>query len=395
MVKKIIFFCFSPVIKFHYKRCGVEILKDNGFEVWFYDFSPIAFPVLRENAIFIDKPTSKDYFLFHEKGEALQAIHELDSECFVVVTSYYQAETFEIYRALSRTNIPYATWKTATNVDGLGGHGESLLRKVFLKFKRLNLKKLKNILYKPKLAPVHGIRSPDICILGGEKSLELNGAAALIGEKTELLWTHADDYNTYLNDLNKREVEGNIAVFIEPHGPMFPWDAFLPQTTVVWTVEQYYPSMCRFFDYVEKELQLEVIIAAHPKANHTDDCPEYWGRRPVTRNQLLPLIKKSRFTMSHNSTALTLAVLERKPVILLSNISFEADARESRALKRLASSLGKIPINVDKLPYSIDWQKELLVNEDLYSSYQQQYIKKANSEKLNSLQILANRLKKS
>ena len=99
--------------------------------------------------------------------------------------------------------------------------------------------------------------------------------------------------------------------------------------------------------------------------------------------------------MSHNSTALTLAVLERKPVILLSNISFEADARESRALKRLASSLGKIPINVDKLPYSIDWQKELLVNEDLYSSYQQQYIKKANSEKLNSLQILANRLKKS
>ncbi|MDP6426174.1 MAG: hypothetical protein QF443_04215 [Dehalococcoidia bacterium] len=398
MVKKIVFFCFPPVIKHHYKRFGVEILKDNGFEVRVYDFSPIVFPALRKESTFIDQPTSKDYFLFHEKGEALQAIHELDSECFVVVTGFYQEETFEIYRALSKANLPYTFWGVNSNTVGIGKYDKSLLWlwKFIFKFKHFNLKKLKRLLYKPILAPVFGIRSPDVCILGGEKSLELNGTAALIGEKTELLWTHTHDYDTYLTDLHKKEVEENIAVFIEPSGPMFPWDELLPHENAAWTVERYYPSQCRFFDYVEKELGLEVIVAAHPKSNHADDHPEYYGKRRTIRNQILPLIKKSKLVMTHSSTALSFAVLEKKPILILTTAEFEEnDIPTSREFKAIASSLGTIPINVDATPYSIDWGKKLLVNEDLYLSYEQLYLKKADSEKLNSWQILANRLKQS
>ena len=394
MVKKIVFFCFPPVIKHHYKRFGVEILKDNGFEVRVYDFSPIAFPALRKKVTSIDQPTSKDYFLFHEKGEALQAIHELDSECFVVVTGYYQEETFEIYRALSRANIPYAAWSVSVDATGMGGQGESSLWKFFLKFRSFNLKKLKRLLYKPVLAPVFGIRAPDACMLSGEKSLEFNGPVARIGEKTELIWAHTPDYDTYLTNLHKKEAEENIALWIEPSGPMFPWDDFLPDSNPVWTVEQYYPSLCRFFDYVEKELGLKVIIAAHPKSNHADDRPEYFGKRQAIPNQILPLIKKSRFVMSHNSTALSFAVLEKKPILCLTTAEFETDIVVSRAFKVVASSLGTTPINVDAAPYSIDWKKKLLVNQDLYLSYQQQYLKKADSEKLNSWQILANHLKR-
>ena len=73
----------------------------------------------------------------------------------------------------------------------------------------------------------------------------------------------------------------------------------------------------------------------------------------------------------------------------------ENDISSFRALKLTAAKFGKTPIDVDQFPYSIDWQKELLVDESFYSSYVQQYVKKANSEKLNSWQILANRLKQS
>ena len=396
MVKKIVFFCFGPVIKYHYKRFGVEILKQNGFEVWFYDFSPIVSPAICKGAVYIDKPTSEDYFQFFEEKKAIQAIHELGDECFVVVTGHYQTETFKIFRALSRANIPYAVWSVSVDATGMGGQGESSLWKFFLKFKRFNLKKLKRLLYKPILAPVFGIRSPDACMLSGEKSLEFNGPVARIGEKTELIWAHTPDYDTYLTDLHKKEAEENIALWIEPSGPMFPWDDFLPRnTSPVWTVEQYYPSLCRFFDYVEKELGLKVIIAAHPKSNHADDRPEYFGKRQAIPNQILPLIKKSRFVMSHNSTALSFAVLEKKPILCLTTAEFETDIAVSRMFKVVASSLGTTPINVDAAPYSIDWKKKLLVNEDLYLSYQQQYLKKAGSEKLNSWQILANHLKQS
>ena len=99
--------------------------------------------------------------------------------------------------------------------------------------------------------------------------------------------------------------------------------------------------------------------------------------------------------MTHNSTALVLVAVERKPVLILTNSAFEKDIACSRSLKVTAASFGKTPIDVDQLPYSIDWQRELLADESIYSSYVQQYAKKADSEKLNSWQILANRLKQS
>jgi hypothetical protein len=394
MIKKIVFFNFYPFIKsLHYKRFGVEILKENGFEVWIYDFSPIVLPSFH-NSVFqrIDKFISDDYFLFYDEKKAIQAIHELGEDCFVVVMGYYQLETFKIYRALSKTNIPYAAWQTSVNPHGIGSSGETGLWKFFLRFRFSKLKKLKNLLYKPKLAPLLGIRAPDICILSGEKSLVLNGAAALVGNKTELLWSHAHDYDTYLDDLHKKEAEENIAVFIEPPGPMHPWDELI-ESTALWTIEEYYPSHCRFFDYVEQELKLKVVIAAHPKTNHTE-YPEYFGKRHVIRNQLIPLIKKSKLIMTHNSTALVLVAVERKPALILTNVAFEKDMFCSRILKVTAAEFGKTPIDVDQLPYSIDWQRELIADESIYSSYVQKYVKKAGSEKLNSWQILANRLKK-
>jgi hypothetical protein len=393
MVKKIVFFSFSPIVKqYHLKRFGVELLKDNGFEVLVFDFSPIVFPVLHNNVIHrIEKITSEDYFLFSDEKKAIKAIHELGEDCFVVVMGYYQLQSFKIYRALSKTSLPYAAWATAVDPCGGVASSQSLLWKIFFKFQRLNLNTLKKILYKPLMAPALGIRHPDMCVLSGEKSLLFNKTATLVGKKTELLWTHGHDYDTYLSDLHKKEAEENIAVFIEPPGPMHPWDELLDDN-VKWTIEEYYPSQCRFFDYLEQELNLKVVIAAHPKTNHTD-YPEYFGKRHVIRYQLLPLIKKSKLVMTHNSTALDLVALEKKPVLILTNAAFKADIGFSRCLKIIAAAFGTTPIDVDQLPYSIDWQKEFLVDERLYSNYVQQYVKKTGSKKLNSLQILANRLK--
>ena len=60
----------------------------------------------------------------------------------------------------------------------------------------------------------------------------------------------------------------------------------------------------------------------------------------------------------------------------------------------MALSLGTNLINIDKEPYSINWEKELPVNEVMYLKYKQQYIKKEDSEELNTWQIFANHLKK-
>ena len=88
MVKKIIFFCFAPFIKQHYKRFGAEVLKSNGFEVRFYDFSPIVLPNLHKNSNYIPRFVGEDYFLFHEEKNQLKFLVKdnfIEQLLFVVV----------------------------------------------------------------------------------------------------------------------------------------------------------------------------------------------------------------------------------------------------------------------------------------------------------------------
>jgi hypothetical protein len=80
LVKKIIFFCFTPFIKEHYKRFGTKVLESNGFEVFFYDFSPIVFPEVHEASKFLALPAIENYFLFNEEKEAIQTIQNLGSD---------------------------------------------------------------------------------------------------------------------------------------------------------------------------------------------------------------------------------------------------------------------------------------------------------------------------
>ena len=77
--------------------------------------------------------------------------------------------------------------------------------------------------------------------------------------------------------------------------------------------------------------------------------------------------------ISHASTALTYVVLEKKPLLFLTSAEYEADLSYSKSMEITALPLGKSLINIDEEPYSINWEKELSVNEELYLKYKQQY----------------------
>jgi hypothetical protein len=393
MIKKIVCFSTTPITKQGYKNFNVDIFKRSGFELIFFDFSPITFPALYKAAFFLGFPESEDYFLFHDKKKAIDSIRQLGKDSFVLMTTYYQKENFIFFQALSKKNIPYAIICTESVPSGFGVYGVPFWLKVFLKLYNLNFRKLKALFYKPEFAPLFKVRSPNICILGGEKSLKINGKAALVGEDTELLWTHARDYNSYLDQLDQEVVEENIAVFLDSGAPTFPFDQTLPHGKTHLSVKKYYPSICRFLDHVEKELGLKVIIAAHPKSKHVK-FPEYYGGRLTVRDQTFALIKKSKLVISHQSMALTWIVLERKPWLYLTTAEYGVDLHYSRGMKVTADFLGKTLIDIDNDPYPIDWDKELYVNDELYLKYEKQHIKKEGSEMLNTWQIFINRLKK-
>jgi len=104
------------------------------------------------------------------------------------------------------------------------------------------------------------------------------------------------------------------------------------------------------------------------------------------------MIKNSRFVVNLWGSAIQFAILLKKPIVFITTRELKNDTRLSSVIKAFAHSIGKTIINIDE-PFTIDWEKELYVDEKLYDDYINRYIKKRGSEELNTWQILANRLK--
>jgi hypothetical protein len=156
--------------------------------------------------------------------------------------------------------------------------------------------------------------------------------------------------------------------------------------------EAYYPSLRRFFDFLERERGAGIVIAAHPHSRYKDRLEDFFGGRPVVQGKTLELVRKAGFVIAHSSTALNFAVLFQKPVVFVTTDSLQRSQRMARSIQAMAAWLGKTPINVDA-PLGVDWARELTVDEKAYAQYRGAYIKKAGSPEKLAWQIFADHLK--
>ncbi len=400
MIKKIIFFVSSPLSKRDYKRFGIEILRNNGFEVDVFDFTPMVNPLLYhyQKKAFPHK-TKEEGVTIVSRKDGYQSILTLTGECFVVCLMHYRRETFWIYKALSNTKVLYAIDLLnnfpSTDISGVGSN------RIFKKKSQITLPKIINFInnyrFRPSFAKYLGIRGPKFILAGGESSLN-SSYTALIEENTEILWLHCLDYDIYLDHLNsvefKATTNSNKALFIDGGGPQFSGDELIHGRKCILSKEKYYPSLCRFFDVIENKLDVSVEIAAHPQSDH-ENRPYYFGQRLVLHDMIFKMIMQSKIVITHASTAVNIANILKKPVIFITTDEFEADTFFSYSvnIRSAASWFGKKPINIDHNIDSVDFSQELLVDEICYHKYKNAFIKKDGSEDLPSWQILANRLK--
>jgi hypothetical protein len=109
--------------------------------------------------------------------------------------------------------------------------------------------------------------------------------------------------------------------------------------------ESYYESLSNYFDFVEHETGLEVIIAAHP---YTKLDNNYFGERKIVYGKSLELIHDCSFAIVHDSTAIGYAVIFEKPLVFIVTdriIEIERDF----GVRQLAYPLGLKPINIDNI----------------------------------------------
>ena len=132
--------------------------------------------------------------------------------------------------------------------------------------------------------------------------------------KSKIL-AHALDYDLYLEDkskLTKSDTKGGI-LFIDSDYVFHPDYKFLGINPPC-TEEKYYPEVNYFLENLSNTTNLNVSIQLHPKAdpNIAEKCYKF----QVSILDTVSAIKNCRIVVAHDSTAISLAVLYNKPIIL-------------------------------------------------------------------------------
>ncbi len=212
-----------------------------------------------------------------------------------------------------------------------------------------------------------------------------------------LVSAHALDYDDFINYCSQQKLPPDAVqdlacilpapqkqiVFLDQNLPFHSDFKVLKRQPPV-TPEVYFPALRHFFDQLEQTLEMPVVIAAHPRANY-NASNDYFGGRKLISGQTLPLVCKSSLVLTHHSTAVNIAVMARRPVLLLT--SNQLERMEGATINLIAKNLGTRPVNINKLHSG--WDGKLLkFDQAAYTAYFNKYIKEPGSPNLPFWQIL-------
>lgn len=192
-----------------------------------------------------------------------------------------------------------------------------------------------------------------------------------VGESTTPIWAHAKDYGLYMEEETKHHTISDSAVFIDEYIPYHRDLAALGIPSPIGG-SVYYAMLRRFFDRIEAEFSLRVIVAACPRANY-DDKPGLFGDREVVFFKTAQLIASSKLVLAHRSTAINFAVLFRKPILLVTTKQLYR-SHHRPYLNGFSMALG-LPLQFMDDVRSMDLKHALHINTQAYESFQEDYIK--------------------
>lgn len=398
VIKKIIFLYDNLFCKRDYDRFGIEILEANGFEVLVWELTPIINPNIYNNIAVPDPIEYKGYNVFSKFSDIRKAILSLGNDCFFIIISEYCPKLYPALRSISRRKIPYCFELSGSCVPILSDYVNAkteltkdkiTLLKIIDKFKKINYELLKKYVFLRLPYKLMRLRPADFIIAGGAKS-NIHLYRVPSASRTKILNIHYYDYDNYISEISKGNIiDQATVVFLDQYVPLHPENLLSGCSSEI-KVEEYYPYLRKFFDYLEATFKAKIIIAAHPRA-HYDNGEDYFGGRPVIRNKTCELVGKAGLVLAHHSFSMNYAVLFNKPILFLTTEEMQK-SKHGTYINLMATILGKTPIFIDR-PYNIDWEKEIIVDYKKYYEYKQNHIKMEGTEELPFWQVVANNIK--
>lgn len=189
-----------------------------------------------------------------------------------------------------------------------------------------------------------------------------------------LIEINSFDYDEYLASKNKKNLSDRpCVVYIDQN--LFDCKDYI-RTNVDLKLDRtkFFSELNVFFKMIESIFDCEIVIAAHPKCDIDKAKGDYFGRK-VCINKTALLIRDSLFVINYYSTAISFAVLNRKPIIFLSNDDIDK-TEIHQCIDMFAQAFHRPIINMSK-KISRD---DLMIDEVQYSDYESMYVKSFDTD---------------
>lgn len=177
---------------------------------------------------------------------------------------------------------------------------------------------------------------------------------------------HSIKYDEYLRSVDRKPVvDGKYILFMDAglaHLPSHEGkvDAIDKQ--------EYLDAMNAFFERVEEQFSMPVIVSAHPKSGYREND---FNGRPIILYKTPELLKYSEFVLAHYSTSLIELVLQKKKVVFMYSEDYMNS--DSRTVLENASEYADM-LNAAFVDIKKDEKIEVRYDEEAYDDFIQKYL---------------------
>jgi len=313
-MKKVIFFNYQSLTQDVYDRFYVKALVERGIQVEYWDLTKIFFPNLYNNVSFnnIVIHSISSFKIFNKH---LKMINKTDTLFVSMIT--YEWLVIRIFRLLTKHGCKICIFARGM----IPMPSLHISKEIIEKILTLNIggivKALKNRL-SVIAKKIYFVKPYDYVFTGGRYGIVTIGCGYDIDMRSsQLININTVDFDRIIHIKGQEPlIKNRYAVFVDEYVPYHP-DAIIVNMETP-PAEVYYREINIFFDLLEKQYELDVVIAAHPKAlKYHEENP--FNKRKIIFSKTPELIKDAQFMMTHYSTCVGIATLFKVPMVFLAS----------------------------------------------------------------------------
>ena len=372
----------TPALETDIATYSLQEILDLGYELIVLDASPILLPVA--NRMIAAKRIGKEKihsFICQTYKELENYIKKYaDTACFIPMFNCYY-DVRKVFSLFTKYNVFYGHVTTARTELELSDIGYTRPTK---KNSRLNPCHVYKALYNRIGRKVFN-KKADFVVLGGRKHSESLINATLHDKDTKILRLHTWDYERFLNT-EKYDNNGKpYCVYLDQYLPFHPdLVTELGLNIADGDKQRFVTDMNAVFNRIKTDYNMDVIIAAHPRADYKDK-PTLYPNSKIEYGATSQLVKGASLVVANFSNSIMFAVMANIPVILVNSEIIEKNDYLRKMQVGFSDLIGASIIKSAKqLPNNMDFS----INKEKYDAVRKMFIQSNDTNGMPMWQII-------